>query len=222
MAKKKKQPDPPEQSAPSLAQTLADLANRLGASADDPEPKKPGRKPPERTREEMELEREEIIDSIHRLLVMRRTKSEIKKAINQKWVVAPRTYENLARIAKDRIALALAETRRNHRAMSLATYEQVITDPRSSSFDRIQAQRSIDDLLGLKVVKKDLPPLEVLRDLLGEMNQTIPGSDANADAAEVSTDPGAAAGPDGPVPGASPSASGGATGEATPARPGPD
>jgi hypothetical protein len=95
-------------------------------------------------------ELEERIDFAYKLLCRRLYKSDIKRALKQRYSMPARTCEDYIARARERIVAETGESKPEHRAKSLAFYESVLADPEEKAADRIRAQERIDKLLGLE------------------------------------------------------------------------
>lgn len=103
----------------------------------------PGRTPDDELEERVEL--------TYRLLADGLRKSEIKLALKEQYQISARTAENYLARARERQLLELREERESHRASALAFYKRVVSDPNAKISDKLQAQKRIDQLLGLEV-----------------------------------------------------------------------
>lgn len=109
------------------------------------------------------------------------TKSEIKRAMNQKFGTDARTVERYLSRAREDILREIGETRDFFRAQSLAAYRSVLKNQEASIKEKILAQRQIDHLLGLhapwKVAQtdtngRDIPPDEA-RDRISSLASRV-------------------------------------------------
>ncbi|XZE35331.1 hypothetical protein SH501x_000821 [Pirellulaceae bacterium SH501] len=107
------------------------------------EPSNPGRTPDD--------EYEDRVELTYRMLVEGMRKSEIKAALKAQYKISARTAENYLARARLLQLEDLREERDVHRASSLAFYKSVLSDPQASVIAKINAQRRIDQLLGLEV-----------------------------------------------------------------------
>jgi hypothetical protein len=105
----------------------------------------------------------EAIELAHALLMQRCRKHVIKAALRRHFngVLSARSAERYLSRARDMIAAELGRGKAYLRALSLASYEQIVGDPDASARDRINALTRIDKLMGLEARDGQLPPLEV-------------------------------------------------------------
>ncbi|MEM1225948.1 MAG: hypothetical protein AAGJ40_09625 [Planctomycetota bacterium] len=123
-------------------------------------------------------------------------KSQIKKELRTKYSVDARTVERYLSRAREEMLVELRDTRDNHKASSLKFYQSVLSDPKATFSNKIQAQKRIDFILGLHaptqlsitdVDGKSLSPGELdeqLVALIGKLNASG-GEDSAANAAEA-------------------------------------
>ncbi|AMV35716.1 hypothetical protein VN12_26725 [Pirellula sp. SH-Sr6A] len=106
-------------------------------------PQNPGRTPDD--------EYEDRVELTYRMLVEGMRKSEIKAALKAQYQISARTAENYLARARLLQLEDLREERDVHRASSLAFYKSVLSDPQVGVGAKINAQKRIDQLLGLDV-----------------------------------------------------------------------
>jgi len=77
-------------------------------------------------------------------------KWKLLKRVQLEFGVSLRTAQEYCLRAKQKLLLHLSDLKSEHRATSLSVYESIINSPKSSNMDKVKAQNSIDELLGLK------------------------------------------------------------------------
>jgi hypothetical protein len=77
-------------------------------------------------------------------------KWKLLKKVQLEFNVSLRQAQEYCLRAKEKLCLHLDEIKKEHRATSLSVYESIINSSKSSNMDKVKAQNSIDELLGLK------------------------------------------------------------------------
>jgi hypothetical protein len=167
---------------------------------------KAGAKAPKGPREKIERDTEERIEFVQNCLARYVLKSEIKKAVRQKFgEVSHQSIENYLSRARARILAGVNSTREELKAESVAFYRAVLSDPNSTTMERLKAQQRLDNVFGInapvKVAQtdtdgKDISPDEArsrLASLARELSNRIgasggiaggPGAESGSDVTE--------------------------------------
>ena len=115
---------------------------RIKRPVGQPGHRKPYKKP-------TNIEVEQRIEAAYLLLAQRRVITQIHAIFAKEYGLDWHTTNRYLSRARDRMLKESGSTKAEQRQNSFHTYLSVIRDPRSKSSDKIQAQRSIDDLLAL-------------------------------------------------------------------------
>jgi hypothetical protein len=96
---------------------------------------------------------ERRVELVRRLLVRRVRLGQLKRAVRAEvgLDLDHRTIQRYIDRARQELLASTGRSIHDHRAESLALYETILGDPESTRQERIQAQRSIDHLLGLPI-----------------------------------------------------------------------
>lgn len=95
-------------------------------------------------------EREQIEAVVRELLEQRKKNGQIKRAVALQFDISPRTVERYLRRAREAIVSDTERPASEHRADAHVFYLRMLANPDTSSRDKLRAQDSIVDLLGLK------------------------------------------------------------------------
>ena len=101
-----------------------------------------------------QLQVEERIEAASILLGQRKKIGQIKAIFEHDYNISYRQTAAYIARAREQMAAEHGKTRAEFRNDSLDTYLAIIADSRSKSSDKIQAQRSIDELLGLRLASR--------------------------------------------------------------------
>ncbi|MBL4702742.1 MAG: hypothetical protein JKX85_15970 [Phycisphaeraceae bacterium] len=112
------------------------------------------------------LEKESRIDRVLQMLVAGSSKSEIKKMCRSSFGVSARTAERYLSSARNILIEELDEPREVLIARSLGLYRSVVSDNKSSTINKLRAQKRVDKIMGLEsplkheITGKDGKPIQ--------------------------------------------------------------
>ena len=103
--------------------------------------KNPGRTPVDELEERVRLTRDLLSKGLY--------KGQIKKVLKEKYGVDHTTVETYLLRAREILLAELNQARDVHKSDALAFYKSILTDPKATVGNKINAQKRIDFILGL-------------------------------------------------------------------------